>query len=1550
MNPTRSESIKNFLLAKTHSDLANLYNINMEVQVNVGQDGGQLIEGVYEGKQWRAWTDGQTQWKSFRIPINAKTDPHYTDREMKFDLAAHAEGIGMTGWDWQERKSRWVAFDFDAIIGHSDKHAKKLTDIQIGELEQTITDIPWVSLRRSTGGKGRHLYVFLNPLVDTANHTEHAALARAILGKLSAITGFDFFSKVDICGGNMWVWHRKMSTSNRGLELLRSAVPLSEVPANWRDHINVTSGRKRRSNPGFLPETNLDDPEAMFEELTGQRTRIPLDENHRRLITWLEEQRACWWWDQDHHMLITHTYHLKEAHTTLSLKGSFETNAKGTEKGIDHNCFSGHTEILTRNGPVEISFLDGQRVDLYVQTEKGMEWLNCEIRCFGKQKTIPIAFGHNSVIRCTKNHRWITYDNNTKKFRHDRKKYTYELNKGKDLIPYADIVLPKPDEKGYAHGFVYGDGWYKRTREVETTEVALFKHDNDLKKLLCKFGKLGSQKFNNKYENVIRQLPKNWKEIPENYSREYACGFILGLISADGFVNNTLQIFQTGYVTTRIIREIAIYAGFRCGPVRKLNNEGYDTEKEACAFTMSTYNVTKEMFLRKDHKDNLIISKRCKGTTLAYINLDDEVEENVYCAVVPHYQNFTLATGEITSNCFAYPMRYGAWSVRRYTPGVSESPTWEQDPAGWTKCYFNREPDLATAARINEGVEHQSGGYDFRHVEQAAKAAQMLGANIELPPFVLSRKARIKAHKGDNKIVVEFVAEKDDNPIALQGWNNDKNKWHRVIAVKAPIHSEYESNINYDDFVRHLVTSHNDDFGWVIKSEGVWRTEPYLHVKTTLSSDGLSPKECTSVLGGAIVKAWTVVNFPFQPEYPGDRRWNRDAAQLRFALKSESDLQFPTWRKIFEHIGRNLDDAVRKNKWCQDNAIISGADYLICWVASLFKEPMEPLPYLFLYGPQDSGKSIFHEAIERLVTKGVMRADAAITSNSNFNAELEHAILCVIEETDLKRNRTAYNRIKDWVTSPKILIHRKGKTPYTVENCSHWIQCVPKNVWIQTDNGPRQVKDLINKCVNIVYNGKKYSTNGFFPTGEKDIYLIETNKGYYFEATNNHKVLTSNNNWVEVKDLNIGDELQLTNNNINWHGAGNFHEGYTLGWLFGDGSFRKRKSKNTVDPVLYFYKDEDTVDIIKEELTECNICYRKDGAITIAGKQLLKLCEKYNLKNKIINEFIEETASEFYEGFISALFDTDGSVIISRKCVQLYQSNKKFLQTVQRMLLRLGIISSIYKVKNRGRQIGPKGNLINTKDPYILTIRNKDNLIKFHKKIGFNIKRKKDLLDQLCNSWTRKDKKSEYKTEIINIEKIRKEETYDITVPDIHAFDGNGFCLHNCANEHLACPIFPGDARIVMVHVEALKEKIPKKEFLTLLEKEASDFLTFLFAMELPKTNDRLNIPVVITNEKLLAEQANRSLLETFLDDICYYSRGHRLEFKVFYDRFSEWVDPAFLAQWPKQRVARELPPKFPHGRGYGNAVYIGNITIDEEKEPNEFRCVCIENKLEDVK
>lgn len=327
---TRTQSIKNFLSASARPDLAAMYYDGMECQVIVAQDGGEQIKGEYKGANWLGYTDGIQTWKPFRIPRNANTEPEYEDVPMRWDLAEHAQAIGMTGWDWKLRRSRWVAYDFDAIIGHSEKHLAKLTNAELDAVVEAAKKLDYVTIRKSSSGAGLHLYVEVDQ-VPTDNHNEHAALARAILGKMSADCEFDFESNVDICGGNMWVWRRNMNEDS--FKCIKQGIMLETVPANWREHIKVVNRSRKRVIP-----KQAENNQSEFDQLVGRTSKITLDDEHKKLLAWLEEKEALFWWDNDNNMLVTHTIWLAKAAEALLFKGIFKTDSPATDLS-KQNCF-----------------------------------------------------------------------------------------------------------------------------------------------------------------------------------------------------------------------------------------------------------------------------------------------------------------------------------------------------------------------------------------------------------------------------------------------------------------------------------------------------------------------------------------------------------------------------------------------------------------------------------------------------------------------------------------------------------------------------------------------------------------------------------------------------------------------------------------------------------------------------------------------------------------------------------------------------------------------------------------------------------------------------------------------------------------------------------------------------------------------------------------------------------------------------------------------------------------------------------------------------------
>lgn len=719
--PKVTEAIQSFLnaQAKSHNapDLLGRWTPFMETQVNVAAGEGEPVAG-----RPSTYTDGVDEWHHIRIPRHAKTEPEFRDYELRWPLDLHVEAIGSTGWDWSARKSRWVGFDFDAITGHA--AGVGVSDDELQKIKEIAQALPYVEVRRSTGGKGLHLYVYLDG-ITTENHDVHAALARCVLGMMSSEAGFDFASQIDVCGGNMWIWHRKSTPTNGGLMLLKpseKSLTATDLPKNWRDHIEVITRQRSKIRVRGVSDEELDP----FEALASSRKIIPLDSQHKRLIEQLHGSGFSTIWVSDHHLLQTHTAALQ-------------------------------------------SLADG---------------------CVG--------------------------------------------------------------------------------------------------------------------------------------------------------------FFQT-------------------------NSEGRDPG---------------------------------------------------------------------TPNCFLFPLPNGAWKVYRFSQGINEADTWEQDGEGWTTCYFNRAPDLKVAAKATGGIEDpEKSGFVFDTARSALEAARAVGQEIDIPEKLLGRETRLKAHK-DGRLVA--CIQKREGDTGMSGWLPKKTEWVRVFETRTEQKNDELGFAEYDNILRALSTPTGDRAGWACRVHGGdWDRVPKDDVKSALLGLGNTKAEADVILGTAVLKSWRLVSLPFQSEYPGGRQWNRDAAQYRYAPAELADGEaphHPHWDLILRHCFGDLDAPLRASEWAQRNNIRSGRDYGLAWIACMLRDPFAPLPYLFLHGPQNSGKSILHEAIGLLVTKGVASADRALTNNNDFNGELAGAILAVIEEKNVAKSKGSYDKIKDWVTSPTLWVRRMRTDSYSQANSLHFIQ------------------------------------------------------------------------------------------------------------------------------------------------------------------------------------------------------------------------------------------------------------------------------------------------------------------------------------------------------------------------------------------------------------------------------------------------------------------------------------------------------------------------------
>ena len=126
---------------------------------------------------------------------------------------------------------------------------------------------------------------------------------------------------------------------------------------------------------------------------------------------------------------------------------------------------------------------------------------------------------------------------------------------------------------------------------------------------------------------------------------------------------------------------------------------------------------------------------------------------------------------------------------------------------------------------------------------------------------------------------------------------------------------------------------------------------------------------------------------------------------------------------------------------------------------------------------------------------------------------------------------------------------------------------------------------------------------------------------------------------------------------------------------------------------------------------------------------------------------------------------------------------------------------------------------------------------------------------------------------------------------------------------------------------------IPKEILLQRLVKEAPDFLAAVLELEIPDPVERLAIPAIETADKTDAANMNKTILETFIDDYCFYDPGKLVLLEEFYNKFASSVDSVHLEYWTKVRVGKDLDRnKFPKGRNPNDSKFnIGNISWSKD-------------------
>ena len=367
--------------------------------------------------------------------------------------------------------------------------------------------------------------------------------------------------------------------------------------------------------------------------------------------------------------------------------------------------------------------------------------------------------------------------------------------------------------------------------------------------------------------------------------------------------------------------------------------------------------------------------------------------------------------------------------------------------------------------------------------------------------------------------------------------------------------------------------------------------------------------------------------------------------------------------------------------------------------------------------------------------------------------------------------------------------------------------CVAGNTLVQTTEGPRKISELIGRQFTAIVNGveQQSSERGAWSNGYKQTYALETNEGFSLRATADHKVMTPHG-WTALGRLLPGDKIclhrHISEDALQWEGKGSHDEGWLLGWLLADGTYQD--DHNTK---LDFYGSKKTLlDGALKKLASLDDRLQGDhySAIrtgthfaqadrtSVGSVGLARMAVEYGISraNKTATELLEETSADFHRGFLEAYFSADGTVNLGSangngKSIAVTSTCLRNLQVMQRMLLRFGIRSRIWKERyNGGMTMMPDGKggqkLYQTKKASRLDISGQADLRRFASFIGFTLPEKQEKLDKLIGSYRKPSYEKAFVAKVESIEPYDIEEVFDCSIPGAGAFDANGIYVSNC--------------------------------------------------------------------------------------------------------------------------------------------------------------------------
>ena len=332
-------------------------------------------------------------------------------------------------------------------------------------------------------------------------------------------------------------------------------------------------------------------------------------------------------------------------------------------------CFSGETEIMTKDGVKSLASLVGSEIQVL---NRYHGWENATVEEFGVQPLKKLTItnsGNKKEIFVTGNHRWFVRENNG-----FVEKTTDELCAG-DKIPFNTSnvwSVAKPSPFGVAHGFFTGDG-----------DKGIHRRANfcgDKQALLPYFTPAtvtGSDK-----EKTVLGVPKYFCELPSlSEDAGYLYGWLSGFFAADGCIDvrGRCTVSSTDINILKFVQNVLCVLGMPVNEIKYQDRISNLTNKVGRVYYMaiSRAYLRDDFFIRPTHieKWNKNKDKVTRERSWIVESIEEtERIETVYCAVTEYSGSFTLNGNVLTHNCWAQDLTRLATEGLFFIKGYNNQP------------------------------------------------------------------------------------------------------------------------------------------------------------------------------------------------------------------------------------------------------------------------------------------------------------------------------------------------------------------------------------------------------------------------------------------------------------------------------------------------------------------------------------------------------------------------------------------------------------------------------------------------------------------------------------------------------------------------------------------------------------------------------------------------------------------------------------------------------------------------------------------------------------